>query len=659
MNQVRGLAAMVIGMAMCGAMARASGRVDQSGQLERLDCGKGWVPLRTEVRVVRKNWAKSISMAEARDVQRSTEGDRSTWKAKLTDGNDLAVQIEQTVHEENGQLVFEFAATALQPAQLEGVLFEVLFPAEVFAKGLLRVADKSIDLPATLPADIHYWNAATPSLSVLDPRRKIEVKVDAPPATKIHVQDGRKWTNIFQTMVYIHSGDMTEGQTARLRVALSATGEVDQTPARIAVDPSQVRYKLAGIGGNYCFSIESPVTRFTLDNLKVAAARTEMSIRAWAPKKMYEDPAGTDYSLFAAADQPGSRLRQELEMMRQFTRNRIPFTTSIWRMPAWLADTVATSSDGRRVHITEQQWPFVLQAIGSYLLYAKEKYQAEPDYFSFNEPDLGVDVLQTPEEHRDGIKRLGAHFAKLGLKTKLLLGDVASPRRTHGYVQPAADDPEAMKYVGALSFHSWGGASDEQYAQWGQLAEKLKLPLIVAEAGVDAGAWRSRSYRSFGYAIREIEHYQKLLMHARPQSILYWEYTGDYSLAATEAAPGSQPGWTERLCIQKHWCDLTPPGAEALQVQSDNDAILTTVFRTASPSPGYTIHLGNPWWERPVTIQGLPSTLKSLQVVRTARGELFKELAATPVVNGTVTLTLSAESLTTLTTLPVPGLKAQ
>ena len=153
----------------------------------------------------------------------------------------------------------------------------------------------------------------------------------------------------------------------------------------------------------------------------------------------------------------------------------------------------------------------------------------------------------TAEEHREAIKRIGARFAKLGLKTKLLLGDVAGPRGTHVFTEPAAADPEARKYLGAVSFHSWGGATPEQYGAWADLAERLKLPLIVAEAGPDAGAWQTKAYRTFPYAVREMVHYQELLLHARPQSILYWEFTGDYSLLAGARPPPDGPGLTERF----------------------------------------------------------------------------------------------------------------
>ena len=266
-----------------------------------------------------------------------------------------------------------------------------------------------------------------------------------------------------------------------------------------------------------------------------------MSLKLWAPKPLSEDLAANNYRPYAVADTADSRIRRELLLMQELQRKTIPYTISIWRMPEWLGESVSRERGQQRWRITPAHWPGVLHAIGTYLLYAKETYKVEPDYFSFNEANLGVDVLLTAEEHREAIKRLGAHFAKLGLRTKLLLGDVAGPRGSHVYAEPAAKDPEAMKYVGAVSFHSWAGARPEEYGAWADLAERLKLPLIVAEAGPDAGAWQTRAYRTFAYAVREMVHYQELLLYARPQSILYWEFTGDYSLLAD-----SRPGPGER-----------------------------------------------------------------------------------------------------------------
>jgi hypothetical protein len=241
------------------------------------------------------------------------------------------------------------------------------------------------------------------------------------------------------------------------------------------------------------------------------------------------------------------------------------------------------------------------------------------------------------------------------LKTKCLLGDVSNPRGTQAFAIPATLDPEAMKYVGAVAFHSWGGAKPEQYAAWGDLAERLKLPLIVSEAGFDAAAWEKGAFRSFDNAIGEMAIYQQLLLYARPQNIVYWEYTGDYSLLSGDRTLPLSAA-TERFSLQKHWSILTPPNADVLGSSSDTDGILATAFRSAVGSPvQYTIHLANPLWDRPVILNGLPPEIASLNVVRTSKGQFFQKLEPLPVREGKLTLMLPRESLTTLTTIQIPS----
>lgn len=65
----------------------------------------------------------------------------------------------------------------------------------------------------------------------------------------------------------------------------------------------------------------------------------------------------------------------------------------------------------------------IYKSMVSYLLFLKDDYGVEADYFSFNESDIGIDVLHTPEEHRDFIKGFGACLAAAQLPTKMLLGD--------------------------------------------------------------------------------------------------------------------------------------------------------------------------------------------------------------------------------------------
>ncbi|MCY3024003.1 MAG: hypothetical protein NTW87_33915 [Planctomycetota bacterium] len=653
----------ILALVICSALAGAETRVDGTGRLERLQLGKGWLPLQTDVRVPLKGWDKILSLADAKAAGVSNAGGK-TWSAVLTDGAKMAAQVEQTFHEDAGKAVFDIKATGKGDVETEGVFFWVEVPTDHFAGGTYKTAAlsgpdaqpaQSGDLPRQLPEQFRLCNTTTSQIVLADPARKSELIMSFEPAAHLLLQDGRKWTQHFAVLVDVCTGDLPKDQTAKLRITLSMAGESEATPATLVLDAATARYRLAGIGGNYCFNIESPVTRYTLDNLKVAFARTEMTLSQWEPVNDNEDPAKTDWRSLVANDLPDSRLRREFQLMAELSRKKIPFVASIWQLPAWLY-TKPPTAENMNNRIVPEKWPELLECIASYLLYAKEKYAAEPDYFSFNEPNIGCRVAFNAQEHCAAVKRIGAHLAKSGLKTKMLLGDVAGPRDTIAYIGPVSLDQEALQYAGAVSFHSWGGATPAQYAAWPEAAAKLRLPLIVAEAGPDPSAWQGGRYQTFEYGMREVAHYQELFLHARPQAILLWEFTGDYSLLAGSKFDKERLRLTERFCFQKHWCDLTPAGSEALATKSDNDAVLFTAFRFKGAEPGCTLHLANTKWARPAKVEGLPPDVKTLNVVRTSKGELFKRLDPAAVVNGSLTLELPAQSLTTLTTLPVPQL---
>jgi hypothetical protein len=111
------------------------------------------------------------------------------------------------------------------------------------------------------------------------------------------------------------------------------------------------------------------------------------------------------------------------------------------------ADVVLMSDNLRN---NPEKWDELLDLFGSYLLYARREYGVEPDLFSFNESNIGINVGLTPESHAQAIKRIGAYFQKLGLKTKMLLGDARSPRDTYRFVLEAASDPDAFPFIGAV-----------------------------------------------------------------------------------------------------------------------------------------------------------------------------------------------------------------
>jgi O-glycosyl hydrolase len=656
MRALTSLALLVVSLSILSSCAGAAETVvaDGNGRITAMVSGGESLQVETSLRVPLKGWGKFPGLAEARDVRRTREGDRATWTGRLELEPGKSYRYEETLTETADGCTLEVRVTADADVDIEGVFLWIDVPIATFAGGACELGGTVTTMPVDRPAARHFASARSDALRLADAPARTELTLTLDRALPIVVQDTREWNGTTYSAFCQLAPSLRAGESTVLRATLALSTQPDTSPAHLTLDATQTRYRLHGFGGNYCFGIESPVTQHTLTNLRQAWARTEMTPYEWEPANDNDDPAVTDWEYLKRQDQPNSNLRREFELAKQIQDRGIPYVISVWGMPMWIYGPPATEVRGGPRKIAADQWDEALECIGSYLVYARDQYGVEPDLFCFNEANIGVDVWLTPEEHRDAIKRLGAHFARLGLKTKLLLADATGPRGTHTYAEPAANDPEAMQYVTAVGFHSWGGASPEEYAAWGDLAERLKLPLLVTELGVDAGAWRTAAYDSYHYALGEVRMYQELLLHARPQGTMQWEFTNDYGICRVEkdAAGAETVVPTARFHFVSHFCNLTPPNADALTVSSDHDRVLFTAF--AGEQDGrrvYTLHLANVGPERSATVSGVPDEVGNLRTIVTDETRGFAELAPTTPKAGRLEVTLPALSLTTLTTV--------
>jgi len=588
----------------------------------------------TDIAVVAKGWSTWVRASSIETPTYSESEGKRTWSGSMGASSGLGCAVSQTVWEENGGFVFDLTLVPSVDADVEGVFLFLDLPAPYFAGGLMRPGHRldSVPLPVRLPTEYHLAYPTTDTLSFTNASGDGTLTAVLDTVRLTMVQDNRNWSDVFSTFIYLKSGSLTAGESvhARLSIRLASTAPV--TPAVLSLRADSARYSLLGVGGNYCFGIESPVARYTLDSLAPAIARTEMTILEWEPVNDNSDPRTADWTSYESRDVDGSNLRREFELMQELSARTIPFVTSIWHLPAWIMP-----------EHTVQNWPELLESIGSYLLYVKQHYHSEPAYFSFNEPDAGVQVLLTPEEHRSAITRMGAYFDSLGIKTRLLLGDVSNPNRS-AYIIPTANDSVAMSHVGALSFHSWGGASAAQYGVWADASRELGVPLFVAEGGVDASAWQGGKYKSFLNGVHEMSQYQQLFLYAQPQGIMYWEYTADYGLLSNI---NGQLVETERYAFMKHWSRFVPAGSVAVRTSSNTPNVLFTAFRHQNQGL-LALHVANPYFERRVTVTGIPFGVASLRSVQTYEGSLFQERPSVPVAGGEATLDLPSFSLTTL-----------
>jgi hypothetical protein len=256
-------------------------------------------------------------------------------------------------------------------------------------------------------------------------------------------------------------------------------------------------------------------------------------------------------------------------------------------------------------------------------------------------------VLQSPREHADAIKRLGAYFASRGLKTRMLLGDTGNPTGDR-FIDVAAADPEAGKYIGAVSFHSWNGGTIAQYTHFSEAARKLGVPLLVCEGGLDPSAHQYRAiFLEPWFCLNEISQYVEICRVAQPLSILHWQYTADYSIL-TGGRDGQPLQPAQRFWNIKQ-LGMTAPGSTALPVTCDHPKVISCAF---ADHGACVVHLVNNGAERKATVSGLPAGLKEMRVLVTDSRRGMQESGRVAVGQGTVQLHLDAMSFTTLAGTP-------
>ena len=620
--------------ALCApALGGEKAAYDSNGRIVAMISDAGDVQVTSNMVAVLPS-GKRIPLLVRRDrVGAVRQGSALAWSIAFTLPDGGSGRIDWKAEEDDSGVKYANSVTATSSLDLQAIELTLGVSRPVFAGGRLSAGGGApVALGAARPAggDLFRGQAAALHFDNAGGNTALDVGFDKP--ADVTVAD--RWDSLnrsFEIRAPLLRGMVANGATASLAATLRLKNQpaVAPAPVRLEVDASRARFHFDGFGANYCWNNQSAAAQYTIKNLKIAWGRSEMKAQQWDRQR----------------GNPGPEIRADMEIMRQYRQMGAPFVISIW----WLPERFYTDpyEKTRSTHfriIDPEKWDELLDLLGSYLLYAKREYGVEPDLFSFNEANRGVYVGLTPESHAQAIQKIGAYFQKIGLKTKMLLGDTTGMRDTHNFALDAvaAMDAGAMQYVGAVGFHSWGGGTPEEYAAWGDVAEWLNLPLLVTELGVDGAAYYTRSFDSYHYGLREAQMTQELLRYAHPQGTQFWQFTQDYSLVRAGRDGGVEP--TARFWLMKHFTDLTPHSSDGLSTTSDQKTVLFTAFRKGG---AYALHILNMGPARTATVGGLPAA--EWQVTETTEAAQFQQRAAIRPSGGALSLSLPARSLVTLT----------
>jgi hypothetical protein len=569
--------------------------------------------------------------------------------------------------------------TSPYDADIGGAFLGIELPAPVFSGGSVELVNPDpptaaqTSLAAGEAEQNEYLRATATGARFISRTRQIEVTFNEP--TQIIVRDDRrKGSYTLQVLLAVITGKTTAGQTGKKSFTFKVTGEIDKNPVEITLDASHPGQMFDGFGGNFRLqSARDPqVIDYSLENIRIAWGRVELPWFLWQPDE------NTDPLAAARAGNVNPRVVQAMEMAHRLAQKGMPVIVSAWHPPNWaILGGGAPSGPGRGAPtpggaapapgrgaaafppppqtgprgnpLNPEKMARIKDSITGYLLFLKEKFGVEAALFSFNESDLGIDVRQTPREHAELIKTLGAYFAAKGLATRLALGDT-SDADPIDFIKPAMHDPEAVKYIGAVDFHSWRGCTDEILAQWRDAARELNVPLVVAEGSTDAAAYRyPQIFTEQSFALYEINLYLRILAIAQPRSILQWQFTADYSvLAGGGIFNDNGPLRPTRRFWNLKQLASTPPRSFSLPVACDKQPNLTCAAFGDIANGIYTTHIVNNGAARTATLTGLPPTVKQLRLWVTDAQRGMQESDRIPVTDGKAQFPLAATSYTTV-----------
>jgi hypothetical protein len=557
-------------------------------------------------------------------------GDALEWSApfSLPDGDRGRMELKSV--EDASGVHYSASVMAETDLTVSAVEFVIELPRAAFVNGSATPhAGQSVTIGLAQPEGSAFFKGETAGITLRDQAGARTLDVAFGGARAAALAD--RWDaegRFLELRTAMGAGEWKAGAARNIVATLRFTDATVAAPARLTMDAAKVRYRFQGFGGNYCWDNRSPIAAYTLKNLKVSWARVAIKLVQWDKER----------------ENPGPELRADFEMMRNLQRRGVPFVASVWTLPErFYADAYNKPASAPARVIDPLKWDQLFDLIVDYLAYAKREYGAEPDLFSFNESNIGINVVMTPEAHAAAIERMGARLQAAGFKTKMLLGDAAGPRDTHKFALEAASDAGARPFAGAVAFHSWGGGSAEQYGAWGDLAEWLRLPLLVTEVGLDASAYRTHTWDSYDYGLREARMIQELLLYARPQALLYWQFTDDYALARVLPDGRVQP--SARFWMVKQFADLIEPASDALFAASDQPEVLLTAFRKAD---AYTLEILNTGAPRSISVAGVPDA--EWQITQSTESAPYQQGPALRSAGGVLQFAAPGRSLITITT---------
>src|SRR5262245_42791208 len=303
------LAAGAVLVATGGRATAEIANFDRNGRLTSMVYGGEELAARGRVQLPSPDWSRV-----AEPTQATRGAGRQSYQGSIAVETGRTARVRQAASEADGRVSISVEVTADVDLDVAGVYYAIDVPRAEFAGGQVNVQTATGVRTATLPTvkgtERQFFRAQSASFQLAGSVHNLVLSATLDDPRAIALADRwDRYGRAYTALIELHPGRLSAGQTASLKLSLSLTGEPERSAARLKMDAGSKRYQFHGAGGNYCFNIESPVAQYTLDNLKVAWGRTEMSLSYWEPDDHSTTPPDADY--FKQRERAYPRLRLE------------------------------------------------------------------------------------------------------------------------------------------------------------------------------------------------------------------------------------------------------------------------------------------------------------------------------------------------------------
>jgi O-glycosyl hydrolase len=259
----------------------------------------------------------------------------------------------------------------------------------------------------------------------------------------------------------------------------------------------------------------------------------------------------------------------------------------------------------------------------AFLLYLKSAHGIEADYYCIlneagNNNPFSASVVGRM------IKALGPRLQTLGLRTKIQFPECVNADTSWNYIQALQDDAEVWRYVGAISYHLYGGNS-----------ARPNIRDFAVSRGLPTGQTE--------YMGLTMDHLYDDLTQG---GVSYWEIYGIGSQVTWNYNRFSREGkyWSFRQVMH-----YVRPGAVRIGCTSDDASLRTLAFVKDEKT---TVVLINGSGSRAVNVRNLPAG--TYGVCQSVSDAAYEELGLRTVTSKS-SLSVNVPSNTVMTVYPHPG----